>query len=55
MRSLEDQEVLLISGGDKDTKSWGDQLGVVAAKLTKNPEAAFMGPVIGTVYLIMKS
>lgn len=54
MRELAPQEICAISGGDAETRSFGDQLGVAAAKLTKNPEAAFMGPVIGTLYLLSK-
>ena len=51
MRTLNVQEVLAVAGGDAETKSWGKQLGEAISEMKEHAEAAFLGPVLGTIYL----
>ncbi|UWX04154.1 hypothetical protein H1235_01900 [Pseudoxanthomonas sp. NC8] len=51
MKALRDEDVLSVSGGDAETKSWGRQLGALISEIEHHPEAGLLPPVPALIYL----
>lgn len=51
MRELTAHNLSEVVGGDETTTGWGQMAGALISEFKEHPEAAFLGPVWGSIYL----
>ena len=54
MRELDANNLNEVVGGDGMTTGWGQMAGAFVSELEQHPEAALLGPIWGSIYLVTR-